>query len=389
MRRTLRTPLIPAIALAGAWLAAGCILLVDEGEGGGPASGGSGGGGSSTSSTSTSQGGGGITAVSSTGSGGGEGGSVPACLRAVTVPTEVTRAQSSKLEISPSAVNEADLYALNPLLQLEALRAGMPTVEPVATRAGSPEPLLNAELSPYFQGGVLVTHHDNVNTTRRVTWMRAEGATMQELPITLLSLGLDLVEASAIDSTVYGRYADGSLRRATGLASTVDASNVVRLVGDGKHIVWAKDDGTVRRCSGVACTASAPSFIGISLAGTKVDLGYSHEHRRYVAFVQDSSKSLHWGTLPDTGQGTPAAPLVLPQFELEDVLDIAVAGDELYVLTTSKLHVCCVESLEGSAPCEAPVDVVGGVFLTAAPGRVVVQRDDGAYRLSSYGVTRP
>lgn len=386
MRRALRTPLIPAIALAGASLAAGCILFVDEGEGGGPASGG---GGSSTSSTSTSQGGGGITAASSTGSGGGEGGSVPACVRAVTVPTEATRAQSSKLEISPSTANEADLYALNPLLQLEALRASMPTVAPAATRVGSPEPLLNAELSPYFDGGVLVTHHDGVNTTRRVTWMRAEGATIQEYPVTLLSLGAALVEASAIDGTVYGRYADGSLRRATGIASTVDASDVVQLVGDGKHIVWAKDDGTIRRCSGDACTASAPSFIGISLAGAKVDLGYSHEHRRYVAFVQRRLTSLHWGTLPDTGPGTSATPLTLNGVEFDDVLDIAVAGDELYVLTTSKLHVCCVESLEGSAPCEAPLEVDGGIFLTAAPGRVVVQRDDGAYHLSSYAVTRP
>jgi len=386
MRRALRTPLIPAIALAGASLAAGCILFVDEGEGGGPASGG---GGSSTSSTSTSQGGGGITAASSTGSGGGEGGSVPACVRAVTVPTEATRAQSSKLEISPSTANEADLYALNPLLQLEALRAATPQVAPAATRAGSPEPLLNAELSPYFAGGVLVTHHDSVNTTRRVTWMRAEGATIQEYPVTLLSLGAALVEASAIDGNVYGRYADGSLRRATGIASTVETGGVVQLVGDGQNIVWAKDDGTVRRCSGDPCSPSAPSLIEASLAGAKVDLGYSHEHRRYVAFVQGALTSLHWGALPDTGPSTVATPLTLNGVELEDVLDIAVAGDELYVLTPSKLHVCCVESLEGSAPCEAPVEVVGGVFLTAAPGRVVVQRDDGAYHLSSYAVTRP
>lgn len=329
--------------------------------------------------------------MSSTGGGGvgGEGGSVPACLRVVTGPAEATRAQSSKLEISPSTSNDADLYALNPQLQLEALSAAAPTTAPVATRVGSPQPLLDAVLSPYFTGGVLVTHHDNVDTTRRVTWMRAEGAAIQELPITLVSLGAALVEASAIDSTIYGRYADGSLRRSTGITSTVDASGVVRLVGDGEHIVWAKDDGTIRRCGGGSCSPSTPSFIGISLAGAKVDLSYSHEHRRYVAFVQGSLKSLRWGVLPDDGPGASATPLMLSGVELDDVLDVAIGGDELYVLTSSKLHVCCVESLEGPAPCIAPVEIDGGIFLTAAPGRVVVQRDDGSYHLSSYAVTRP
>jgi hypothetical protein len=291
--------------------------------------------------------------------------------------------------ISPT-MNGVDLFVVNPMNALEALdTSALANPSKATTVAGY---AMNARLSPHRNGGVIVARGD-------VHWATYDGLALTQNEVWLDPGGVAVREAVFAGGVYFGITSQNEVRtlpeQAAGPTALIDRGPVLRLVSYRSEvasgIVWARSNGTIERCVAPGCMNRVASALPSTDTESVDALGFSTEHRRYVAFAGAASvKLLYWGSLDatDTVQN-PSQAQVLDGGVFTAVSHAAVAGEHVFIVNPSGLRACCIGELPDQSACGEAIPLPNPRAIGASDGLVVVQNDPtGSLPLAAYDVVQ-